>query len=180
MALSVGTAVTTDTHRPGPIGWQGGDKSFAANELQSDVCGVARRLLPNGVKALQAADLAALIDLHPISELRKGIDAMATATKTTSKIRLQPMGERLVVQREEGESKTAGGIVLPDSAKEKPARGTVIAIGTGKLLDDGTRSKSQLKNGDRVLFTSYAGENVEIDDVEYLLMREDDILAVIE
>ena len=105
---------------------------------------------------------------------------MATATKTKTKIRLQPLGDRLVVQREEGESTTAGGIVLPDSAKEKPARGTIIAIGTGKLLDDGTRSKSQLKTGDRVLFTSYAGENVEIDDVEYLLMREDDILAVVE
>jgi chaperonin GroES len=105
---------------------------------------------------------------------------MATATKTKTKIRLQPLGERLVVQREESEQTTAGGIVLPDSAKEKPARGTIIAIGTGKLLDDGTRSKSQLVVGDRVLFTSYAGENVEIDDVEYLLMREDDILAVVE
>ena len=105
---------------------------------------------------------------------------MATATKSKTQIRLQPLGERLVIQREEGESTTAGGIVLPDSAKEKPARGTVIAIGTGKLLDDGTRSKSQLKEGDRVLFTSYAGENVEISDVEYLLMREDDILAVVE
>lgn len=105
---------------------------------------------------------------------------MATATKTNTNIRLQPLGERLVVQREESESTTAGGIVLPDSAKEKPARGKVVAIGTGKLLDDGTRSKSQLKVGDRVLFTSYAGENVEIDDVEYLLMREDDILAVVE
>ncbi len=103
-----------------------------------------------------------------------------TATKTKSKIRLQPLGERLVVQREESESTTAGGIVLPDSAKEKPARGTVLAIGTGKILDDGSRSKTQLKVGDRVLFTSYAGENVEIDDVEYLLMREDDILAVVE
>jgi chaperonin GroES len=105
---------------------------------------------------------------------------MATATKSKTQIRLQPLGERLVIQREQSESTTAGGIVLPDSAKEKPARGTVVAIGTGKLLDDGTRSKSQLKAGDRVLFTSYAGENVEIDDVEYLLMREDDILAVVE
>lgn len=105
---------------------------------------------------------------------------MATATKAKSQIKLQPLGERLVIRREESESKTAGGIVLPDSAKEKPARGTVVAIGTGKLLDDGTRSKSQLKAGDRVLFISYAGENVEIDDVEYLLMREDDILAVVE
>lgn len=105
---------------------------------------------------------------------------MATATKSATKFRLQPLGERLVVQREEGESTTAGGIVLPDSAKEKPARGKVMAIGTGKLLDDGTRAKSQLKNGDRVLFSSYAGETVEIDHVEYLLMREDDVLAVLE
>jgi chaperonin GroES len=105
---------------------------------------------------------------------------MATATKKSSKIRLQPMGERVVVKRVESEETTAGGIVLPDSAREKPARGTVVAIGSGRLLDDGTRSPSQLKEGDLVLFSSYAGETVEIDDVEYLLMREDDVLAVIE
>ena|SRR6056297_1327607 len=104
---------------------------------------------------------------------------MATATKKASKISLQPLGERIVVQREESETTTAGGIVLPDSAKEKPARGTVVAIGSGKLLDDGTRAASQLTAGDRVLFSSYAGETVEIDDVEYLLMREDDVLAVL-
>jgi len=124
--------------------------------------------------------LAATFNSTQFVHFKKGIDAMATATKTKTTIRLQPMGERLVIQREEAESKTAGGIVLPDSAKDKPARGTVIAIGTGKLLDDGKRSKSNLKPGDRVLFTSYAGENVEIDDVEYLLMREDDILCVVE
>ena len=105
---------------------------------------------------------------------------MATATKNKSKIRLQPMGERVVVRRVESEETTAGGIVLPDSAREKPARGTVVAIGSGRLLDDGSRSASQLNEGDVVLFSSYAGENVEIDDVEYLLMREDDVLAVIE
>ncbi len=105
---------------------------------------------------------------------------MATATKKKTKVRLQPMGERIVVQREESETTTAGGIVLPDSAKEKPARGTVVAIGSGKVLDDGSRSESQLKEGDKVLFTSYAGETVEIDDVEYLLMREDDVLGVLE
>ncbi|QDS94167.1 10 kDa chaperonin [Roseimaritima multifibrata] len=105
---------------------------------------------------------------------------MATATKAKTKIRLQPMGERIVVQRDQGLEKTAGGIVLPGSAQEKPARGTVVAVGTGKLLDDGTRSAPQLKEGECVLFTSYAGETVEIDDVEYLLMREDDILAVVE
>ncbi|WP_153557489.1 co-chaperone GroES [Roseimaritima sediminicola] len=105
---------------------------------------------------------------------------MATATKANTKIRLQPMGERVVVQRDQGEETTAGGIVLPDSAQEKPARGTIVAIGTGKLLDDGSRSTPQVKAGEKVLFSSYAGETVEIDDVEYLLMREDDILAVIE
>jgi len=105
---------------------------------------------------------------------------MATATKTKAKLRLQPMGERIVVQREASEETTAGGIVLPDSAREKPARGTVMAIGNGKLLDDGSRADSQLTAGDKVLFSSYAGETVEIDDVEYLLMREDDVLAVIE
>ncbi|WP_419195089.1 co-chaperone GroES [Novipirellula herctigrandis] len=95
-------------------------------------------------------------------------------------MRLQPLGERIVVQREESEQTTAGGIVLPDSAQEKPARGTIVAVGNGKLLDDGTRAASQLKAGEMVLFSSYAGETVEIDDVEYLLMREDDVLAVIE
>ena len=105
---------------------------------------------------------------------------MATATKSKTKVRLQPLGERIVVQREESEQTTAGGIVLPDSAKEKPARGTVVAVGDGKLLEDGSRAPSQLSEGDRVLFTSYAGESVEVDDAEYLLMRESDVLAVID
>ena len=104
---------------------------------------------------------------------------MATATKKQSKIRLQPMGERIVVKRVESEETTAGGIVLPDSAREKPARGTVVAVGSGRLLDDGSRAESQLNNGDVVLFSSYAGPPPPIDDVEYLLMREDDVLAVI-
>jgi chaperonin GroES len=105
---------------------------------------------------------------------------MATATKKSTKIRLQPMGDRIVVKRVESEETTAGGIVLPDSAREKPARGTVVAIGSGRQLDDGSRAASQLNASDVVLFSSYAGEQVEIDDVEYLLMREDDVLAVIE
>ncbi|MEX0825084.1 MAG: co-chaperone GroES [Pirellulaceae bacterium] len=105
---------------------------------------------------------------------------MATATKAKKKIRLQPLGDRLVVQRDTSESTTAGGIVLPDSAMEKPARGTVVAVGDGKLLEDGSRAAWQVSVGDHVLFSSYAGENVESDDVEYLLMREDDILAIVE
>jgi chaperonin GroES len=105
---------------------------------------------------------------------------VATATKKKSKVTLQPLGDKVVVEREESIDKTAGGIFLPDSAKDKPSRGTIIAIGTGKLLDDGTRGAMQVKKGDRVLFTSYAPEAITIDDEEYLLMSESDILAVIE
>lgn len=107
---------------------------------------------------------------------------MATATKKKSKtsLNLQPLGDRVVVQREAAEERTAGGIVLPDSAKDKPARGEIIAVGSGMLLGDGTRHALQVKPGDRVLFSSYAGESIEMDDVEYLLMSESDILAVIE
>jgi chaperonin GroES len=107
---------------------------------------------------------------------------MPTATKKNSstKIRLQPLGERVVIEREASEERTAGGLVLPDSAKDKPARGNVISVGEGKLLDDGTRSKLQVKPGDRVIFSSYAGEALKIDDQELLLMREDDILAILE
>ena len=105
---------------------------------------------------------------------------MATATKSKTKIGLQPLGDRVVVQREESEETTAGGIVLPGSAQEKPARGTVVALGDGKLLDDGNRAEHQVAVGDIVIFSSYAGETVESGGEEYLLMREDDILAVIE
>lgn len=107
---------------------------------------------------------------------------MATATKKKSKtsVNLQPLGDRIVVKRDEGNEKTEGGIYLPDSAKDKPTRGTVVSIGDGKLLEDGSRSELQVKEGDLVLFTSYAGENIEIGDVEYLLMSESDVLAVIE
>lgn len=107
---------------------------------------------------------------------------MSTATKAKKKsdVKIQPLGDRVVVEREESEEKTAGGIVLPDTAKDKPARGTVIAVGDGRLLDDGSRSTLQVKVGDKVLFTSYAPEVIKIGDQELLLMREDDILAVIE
>ncbi len=105
---------------------------------------------------------------------------MPTAVKSKSAIKLQPLGDRVVVEREEVEERTSGGIVLPDSAREKPARGKVVAVGDGRLLDDGSRSKLQVKVGDRVLFTSYAGDNIKVGEDEFLLMREDDILAVIE
>jgi chaperonin GroES len=110
---------------------------------------------------------------------------MSTATKSHKKrsgdgLKIQPLGDRVVVEREASEDRTAGGIVLPDSAKDKPSRGTVMAIGDGRLLDDGSRSKLQVRVGDKVLFTSYAPESIKINDEELLLMREEDILAVIE
>jgi chaperonin GroES len=95
-------------------------------------------------------------------------------------LKLQPLGDRVVVEREEAEEVTSGGIVLPDTAKDKPARGTVISVGNGRLLDDGSRAEFQVKAGDRVLFSSYAGEQFKMGDRELLLMREEDILAVIE
>ncbi len=106
--------------------------------------------------------------------------ATATKSKAKSKVTLQPLGDKVVVERDEMEEKTKGGIYIPDAAKDKPSRGTIIAVGTGKVLDDGTRGEMQVKKGDRVLFTSYAPEVIEINDIEYLLMSESDILAVIE
>ena len=105
---------------------------------------------------------------------------MATATKKKGKVALQPLGDKVVVARDESLDTTAGGIFLPDSAKDKPSRGTIVAVGTGQLLDDGTRGELQVKKGDRVLFTSYAPESINVDDEEYLLMSEGDILAIIE
>lgn len=107
---------------------------------------------------------------------------MATATKKKSPatVKLQPLGDRLVVQRDQSEERTEGGIYLPDTAKNKPTRGVVISVGDGKLLADGSRSQMQVKAGDRVLFTSYAGETIEIGDEEYVLMSESELLAVIE
>ena len=105
---------------------------------------------------------------------------MATATKTRKKVKLQPLGDRVVIQREDSLETTAGGIVLPDSAQEKPQRGTVVSVGDGKLLEDGSRGSLQVKTGDKVIFASYAGDTFSIEDEEFLLMREDEILAVIE
>ena len=111
---------------------------------------------------------------------------MSTATAKSKKapargnVRLQPLGDRVVIERESAEEKTAGGIVLPDSAQNKPARGKIISVGDGRLLDNGQRNQIQVKVGDRVLFSSYAGEQFKIGDQELLLMRKEDILAVLE
>jgi chaperonin GroES len=95
-------------------------------------------------------------------------------------MKIRPLADRVLVERVEAESKTAGGIVLPDTAKEKPQRGKIVSVGQGKILDDGTRKKMQVKKGDVVLFTSYAGTEVKINSKEYLIMDESDIMAVIE
>lgn len=95
-------------------------------------------------------------------------------------MKTKPLGEKILVKRSEAEEKTAGGIVLPGTAKEKPKEGKIIALGDGKLLESGIRAKFQVKKGDKVVFTSYAGTEIDIDGEEYLLMSEDDILAIIE
>jgi chaperonin GroES len=95
-------------------------------------------------------------------------------------MKVKPLGEKVLVKRLEAESKTKGGIVLPDTAKEKPKRGKVIAVGEGKVLEDGGRSQLQVKKGDEVIFTSYAGTEIKIDGEEFMIMDENDILAVVE
>lgn len=92
---------------------------------------------------------------------------------------IKPLGDKIVVERLEAEEKTSGGIVLPDTAKEKPKEGKVIAVGEGKLLENGKRAKFQVKKGDRILFSSYAGTEVMVDGEEYLVMSEEDVLAVV-
>ncbi|MCK4785089.1 MAG: co-chaperone GroES [Desulfobacteraceae bacterium] len=95
-------------------------------------------------------------------------------------MKIRPLADRVLVQRTEAETKTAGGIVLPDTAKEKPQRGKIISTGKGKVLDDGTVKKMQVKKGDTVIFQSYAGTEIKIDGKEYLIMDESGIMAVIE
>ncbi len=95
-------------------------------------------------------------------------------------MKIRPLADKVLVQRLEAETTTAGGIVLPESAKEKPQRGKIVSVGEGKVLDDGTVRKLQVKKGDNVLFTSYAGTEVKINEKEYLIMSESDIMAVIE
>ena len=92
---------------------------------------------------------------------------------------IKPLGERVVIEVEEGDMKTASGIVLPDTAKEKPQKGKVIAVGTGKLLDNGQRAPMEVKEGDSIIFSKYSGSEVKVDDKEYLIVRESDILAVL-
>ncbi|MEA4855922.1 co-chaperone GroES [Solidesulfovibrio sp.] len=95
-------------------------------------------------------------------------------------MKLKPLGDRVLVKRLEQEEVTKGGIIIPDSAKEKPMKGEVIAVGPGKLGEDGKHMKMHVEKGDLVLFNKYAGTEIKLDDEDFLVMREDDILAVIE
>ena len=95
-------------------------------------------------------------------------------------MKVVPLNDKILVQRLEAEDKTAGGIILPDTAKEKPKQGKILAMGEGRLLDDGKRAAFQVKPNNRVLFTSYAGSEITVDGKEYLIMTEDDILAIVE
>jgi chaperonin GroES len=106
--------------------------------------------------------------------------AKKKSSKKSAKPNLQPLGDRIVVEREVSEETTAGGIFLPTAAQNKPSRGTVVSVGDGRILADGSRGALQLQAGDKVLFTSYGPDEIKFGDSELLLMREDDVLAVIE
>ena len=95
-------------------------------------------------------------------------------------MKLKPLGDKIMVERLEATEKTSGGILLPDTAKEKPKEGRVISVGEGRLLENGKRATFQVKSGDRVLFTSYAGIEVKLEGKEYLVMAEEDVLAIVE
>jgi chaperonin GroES len=101
---------------------------------------------------------------------------MATATKT----KLRPLHDRILVKRIEEDEVRRGGIIIPDTAKEKPQEGKVIAVGTGKVTEDGKKIPLDVKAGDRILFGKYSGSEVKIDDEEYLIMREEDVLGILD
>ncbi len=95
-------------------------------------------------------------------------------------MKIRPLHDRILVKRVEEETKTKGGIIIPDTAKEKPAEGKVVAVGNGRIGDDGKRIALEVKTGDRVLFSKYGGTEVKVEGEEYLIMREDDILGIVE
>lgn len=95
-------------------------------------------------------------------------------------MKLKPLHDRIVVKRMEEEEKTAGGIIIPDTAKEKPQQGKVMAVGDGKFADNGSRTPLTVKEGDRILFSKYAGTDIKVEGEELLIMREDDVLAIVQ
>ena len=105
---------------------------------------------------------------------------MATATKSRTKCRIKPLDDRLIIVVDEAEERTSAGIFLPDSAQEKPMHGTVVAVGPGKTNDDGERTPLVVKVGDKVVYGKYAGTEVELDDDDFVVLRETDLLAIID
>lgn len=105
-------------------------------------------------------------------------NSAAYITERRTDVMIKPLADRVVVKAITQEEKTKGGIVLPDTAKEKPIEGEVIAVGTGRVLDNGTKLAPEVKAGDRVIFSKYSGTEVKIDGEEYLILRESDILAI--
>jgi len=95
-------------------------------------------------------------------------------------MKVRPLYDRILVKRVEEENKTAGGLFIPDTAKEKPQKGLVVAVGNGKVQEDGSLRKLDVKEGDKVLFAKYSGNDIKIDGVEHLILREDDVLAILE
>jgi len=106
--------------------------------------------------------------------------ATATAKDTKKKIKFRPMEDRVLVETSQAEEKTVGGIILPDNAREKPQRGTVIASGPGKMLDSGKRGEMSVKVGDEVIYGKYAGTEIEISGEKFFILRENDILAIVD
>jgi chaperonin GroES len=95
-------------------------------------------------------------------------------------MKLKPLYDRILIKRVEEETKTAGGLFIPDTAKEKPMQGVVVAVGNGKLQEDGSVRKLEVKSGDKILFSKYSGNEIKIDGTEHLILKEDDVLAVLE
>ena len=93
--------------------------------------------------------------------------------------KFKPLQDRLLVKRVDGENTTKGGIIIPDSAKEKPQEGEVVAVGNGKILDNGSKTNLEVKVGDKILFSKYSGTDVKIEDDDYVIMREDDVLGIV-
>ena len=126
---------------------------------------------------VRSARAGKTLDISTISRVSA---EMRRAFKETEKVKIRPLHDRLVVQRVEEEETTAGGIIIPDSAKEKPQEGKIISAGNGKIRDDGGISALDVKPGDRVLFGKYSGTDVTLDGEDYVILREDDVLAVID
>lgn len=116
----------------------------------------------------------------PLATLTPMTKTKAKSKSKSSKTSVTPLGDRILVRRMDAEETSKGGIILPDSAKEKPAEGTVISVGAGRITDSGERMEMTLKANDRVLFSSYAGSEIKLDGETYMIMSEDEVLAVVD